>query len=291
MEMSSDQQPKNARFQWERYTERARLVVHLSQEEAAALQHDRIESSHILLGLLREREGLAGQALDEAGIGLDAAREKAKRIVRPGGLPRFGSKLPFSERTESILESAVRISKLGSLNYLGTEHLLLALLADEDCDAMTLMRELGSPERVLANLNARRGKRKPPRLFLCHSSADKAAIRKLYKQLRDDGARPWFDEEDLLPGQDWDWAIRRAVRNADCVVVCLSEASVTRAGYVHREIKEALDVADEQPEGAIFVIPARLEECEVPERLRHLHWVDLFSEGGYQRLLRAAGVG
>jgi hypothetical protein len=265
-------------------------VLKLSQEEAFALNHDRIETSHILLGLMREREGLAGQVLEEAGIGLDAARAEIGRVVRPGDLPRLDSKMPFSEKTELILESALRISRAGSQNYLGTEHLLLALLADGDCDAMTVMRELGSPEDVLEHLNARRGRPKPPRLFLCHSSADKPAIRRLYRQLRDDGIRPWFDEEDLLPGQDWDWAIRRAVRNSDCVVVCLSGASTTRAGYVHREIKEALDVADEQPEGAIFVIPARLEDCEVPERLRHLHWVDLFAEDGYRRLLRAVGT-
>jgi hypothetical protein len=107
--------------------------------------------------------------------------------------------------------------------------------------------------------------------------------------LANDGFAPWLDEEDLAPGQDWDFAIRQAVRAADFVVACLSDAATTRAGYVHKEIKLALDVADQQPEGSIYVIPLRLEECAVPDRLAHLHWVDLFADRGYSRLLRTLG--
>ena len=127
----------------------------------------------------------------------------------------------------------------------------------------------------------------PVRIFLCHSSSDKAKVRELYHRLQQDGLAPWFDEENLVPGQDWDWAIRKAIREAKVVAVCLSRASTTKAGYVQNEIRVALDVADQQPEGAIFVIPVRLEECSVPDRLGRLHWVDLFDEGGYTRLLRA----
>lgn len=126
-----------------------------------------------------------------------------------------------------------------------------------------------------------------PRVFLCHSSADKAAVRALYERLVADGLSPWLDEEDLLAGEDWEFAIGDAVRAVDFVAICLSNASTTRAGYVHKEIKQALDIADEQPEGTIFVIPVRLEECPLPRRLRHLHCVDLFVEDGYARLTRA----
>jgi serine/threonine protein kinase len=125
-----------------------------------------------------------------------------------------------------------------------------------------------------------------PHVFLCHSSADKPAVRRLYDKLHGDGLAPWLDEQDLLPGQNWELAIRDAVRASRFVLVCLSDASTTRAGYVHREIKQALDVADEQPEGTIFIIPLRLEDCEVPRRLGHLHWLDLFKEDGYARLVR-----
>ncbi|MDA0166738.1 toll/interleukin-1 receptor domain-containing protein [Solirubrobacter ginsenosidimutans] len=124
-------------------------------------------------------------------------------------------------------------------------------------------------------------------VFLCHSSNDKPAIRRLRRRLSRDGLQTWLDEQELIPGEDWARAIRRAVRRADVVLVCLSKDSVTKAGYVQREIRDVLDVADEQPEDAIFVIPVRLEECDVPERLKRLHWVDLYRRGGYSRLLAA----
>jgi TIR domain len=87
-----------------------------------------------------------------------------------------------------------------------------------------------------------------------------------------------------LPGQEWELEIRKAVRNSDAVIVCLSRSSITQRGYVQKEIKYALDIADEQPEGNIFLIPVKLEECEVPSRLRDWHWVNLFEDSGYRRL-------
>ena len=125
------------------------------------------------------------------------------------------------------------------------------------------------------------------KVFLCHSSSDKQKVRNLYYNLHADGVAPWLDEEDLLPGQEWEREIPIAVRNSDIVVVCLSQAAITKSGYVQKEIKHALDVADEQPEGTIFLIPLKLEECDTPDRLRRWHWVNLFDEGGYEKLMRA----
>lgn len=102
------------------------------------------------------------------------------------------------------------------------------------------------------------------RVFLCHSSDDKGIARTLYKRMSADWLDPWFDEEKLLPGQDWKHEISSAVRNSDIVLVCLSRSSVTKAGYVQQEIRYALDKAAEQPPGTIFLIPFRLEDCEVP---------------------------
>lgn len=130
-------------------------------------------------------------------------------------------------------------------------------------------------------------KRESLRIFLCHSSSDKPAIRALDGRLRNDGFHPWLDEVDLLPGQDWEHEISAAVRNSGVVLVCLSRASTTREGFVQKEIKYALDVADEKPEGTIFIIPVRLEECVVPARLGRWHWVNLFEDNGYNRLLAA----
>jgi hypothetical protein len=132
---------------------------------------------------------------------------------------------------------------------------------------------------------------KPPthhlQAFLCHSSEDKPSVRQLYERLQAEGMKPWLDAKDLLPGQDWDLEIRRAVRDSHVVIVCISNRSVNKAGYLQKEIKFVLDRADEQPEGTIFVIPLKLEECEIPERLRRWQWVNYFEDDGYELLMRS----
>jgi hypothetical protein len=125
------------------------------------------------------------------------------------------------------------------------------------------------------------------RVFLCHASSDKPAVRSLYNRLCYDAFDPWLDEENLLPGEEWEKEIPKAVRNSDIVLVCLSHNSINKSGYLQKEIKFALDVADEQLEGTIFLIPVKLEECDIPDRLRRWQWVDLFKENGYVRLRRA----
>lgn len=126
--------------------------------------------------------------------------------------------------------------------------------------------------------------------FLCHGSEDKPGVRTLYRQLKEAGFQPWLDEEDLGPGQDWRLEIGRAVRGADVILVCLSATSVGKSGYVQKEIAYALDAADEKPEGTIYVVPVRLEECKVPDRLSRWQWVDLYKDGGLDRLLAALGA-
>jgi len=128
---------------------------------------------------------------------------------------------------------------------------------------------------------------RPLKVFLCHASGDKPAVRDLYKRLITEGVDAWLDQEKLLPGQNWRVEIPRAVREADVVVICLSNKSITKEGYIQKEIKFALDSADEKPEGAIFLIPARLEDCVVPEQLSRWQWVDLHEENGFVKLLHS----
>lgn len=125
------------------------------------------------------------------------------------------------------------------------------------------------------------------KLFLCHGSEDKPIVRQLYNKLISIGIDAWLDEEKILPGQDWQYEISKAVRNSDIIVICLSSTSVNKTGYVQREIKYALDIADEKPEGTIFLIPARLENCRVPDRLSGKQWVNLFEEKGFERLIKS----
>ena len=109
-------------------------------------------------------------------------------------------------------------------------------------------------------------------------------MRDLHARLRKDGFRPWLDEEDILGGTRWEDAIEDAVRDADVVIVCLSPGSTTKEGFLQREIRFALGVADEKPEDTIFIVPLKLEECEVPRRLKQWQWINYFQGDGYSRL-------
>jgi N-acetylmuramoyl-L-alanine amidase len=124
------------------------------------------------------------------------------------------------------------------------------------------------------------------RVFLCHAHSDKDAVKALYDCLVKDGVDAWLDKEKLLPGADWEYEIRKAVRESDVVVICLS-CQFNQAGFRQKEVRIPLDEADKQPEGEIFIIPARMEECDPPESLSKWHWVNLFEPDGYDYLMRA----
>ena len=130
---------------------------------------------------------------------------------------------------------------------------------------------------------------RPLRVFLCHSSNDKPAVRELYQKLRaEPWIQPWLDEEELFPGMDWNLEIEKAIEATDVILVCLSTNSITKEGYVQREIRIALDYADYKPEGTLFIIPVRLEECIPPKRLARWQYADYFEtqrERGMERLL------
>jgi len=133
------------------------------------------------------------------------------------------------------------------------------------------------------------------RVFLCHASQDKSIVRGLYQRLLvEDWIDPWLDEEKLLPGQDWDMEIEKAVEASDSVIVCLSNNSVTKEGYLQKELRKVLSMADDKPEGTIFIIPLRLDDCQPPRSLAKWQYVDYFplkqSEVAYQRLLQALKV-
>jgi hypothetical protein len=136
----------------------------------------------------------------------------------------------------------------------------------------------------------------PLKAFLCHSKKDRAAVRRLYRRLSKDNISVWFDEEELLPGEDWTLRIQVEVQDTDIVLICLSHAALTNKGYIHKEIEIALDIAQLQPEGSIFIVPIRLEDCQIPQRIQKYQWANLFQKDGYGRLLsslksRAKGLG
>ncbi len=125
------------------------------------------------------------------------------------------------------------------------------------------------------------------RVFLSYAHDDIVPVRKLYQDLIDEGYDIWFDEENLIPGQEWQVEIEKALLNSHAVIVCLSPISVSKEGFVQKEFRFAFDKALEMTESGIFLIPVRLKECEVPHKISRYHWVDLFEDNGYKKLLLA----
>lgn len=120
------------------------------------------------------------------------------------------------------------------------------------------------------------------KVFLCYASQDRHIVRELYSLLNSEAwIDPWLDQEKLLPGMDWELEIESAVRESDIVVVCLSHNSLNKKGYVQKEIRAALDIADQIPDDQIYIIPLRLEDCDVPLRLSKWQWVNYFEDKVY----------
>jgi ATP-dependent Clp protease ATP-binding subunit ClpA len=138
---------------FERFTDQARRVVVLAQEEARLLGHDYIGTEHILLGLLAETDGPAAQALATLEIGLDAAREQVEEIIGAStGQPPSGH-IPFTQRAKKVLELSLREAQRLGDRYIGTEHILLGLAREGDGVAVKVLDRLGaSKDRVLAQV-------------------------------------------------------------------------------------------------------------------------------------------
>jgi hypothetical protein len=122
--------------------------------------------------------------------------------------------------------------------------------------------------------------------FLCYCTSDRDDVRALYARLNADGVDAWFDKEKLSPGRNVEFEVSKAVRESDVVIICLSN-QFPYPGAWHRDLKTALKAASFQPEGEVFIIPAQLEQCEIPKRLEKFDCANLFEESGYRRLLQS----
>ena len=133
---------------FERYTDRARRVVVLAQEEARRLDHNYIGTEHILLGLIHEGDGIAAKALVSLEINLDAVRQQVEEIIGQGQQAPSGH-IPFTPRAKKVLELSLRESQQLGHDYIGTEHILLGLVREGDGVAAQVLIRLGAdPNRV-----------------------------------------------------------------------------------------------------------------------------------------------
>ena len=128
---------------FERFTDRARRVVVLAQEEARLLNHNYIGTEHILLGLIHEGEGVAAKALESLGISLEAVRNQVEEIIGQGGSSPSGH-IPFTPRAKKVLELSLREALQLGHNYIGTEHILLGLIREGEGVAAQVLVKLGA---------------------------------------------------------------------------------------------------------------------------------------------------
>src|SRR5258707_618933 len=128
---------------FERFTDRARRVVVLAQEEARLLNHNYIGTEHILLGLIHEGEGVAAKALESLGISLEAVRNQVEEIIGQGGTSPSGH-IPFTPRAKKVLELSLREALQLGHNYIGTEHILLGLIREGEGVAAQVLVKLGA---------------------------------------------------------------------------------------------------------------------------------------------------
>ncbi len=147
---------------FERFTDRARRVVVLAQEEARLLNHNYIGTEHILLGLIHEGEGVAAKALESLGISLDGVREQVQEIIGQGQQAPSGH-IPFTPRAKKVLELSLREGLQLGHNYIGTEHILLGLIREGEGVAAQVLVKLGADlnkvrQQVIQLLSGYQGK-------------------------------------------------------------------------------------------------------------------------------------
>src|SRR6188472_2067601 len=164
---------------FERFTDRARRVVVLAQEEARLLNHNYIGTEHILLGLIHEGEGVAAKALESLGISLEAVRAQVEEIIGHGGSAPSGH-IPFTPRAKKVLELSLREALQLGHNYIGTEHILLGLIREGEGVAAQVLVKLGADlnkvrQQVIQLLSGYQGKEPAAVSGAAHDASQQSA--------------------------------------------------------------------------------------------------------------------
>ncbi len=120
--------------------------------------------------------------------------------------------------------------------------------------------------------------------FLCHAKEDKESVEAVGSKLLEDGFLTWYDDKDLRPGDDWQAVIEREISGCDFFLAFLSSKSLSKIGYVNRELRYAMQQRELRPLGVRFILPVLIDECTLPRELSHLHFVRLWEADAYEKL-------
>lgn len=127
------------------------------------------------------------------------------------------------------------------------------------------------------------------KVFISYAKEDYVFAEKLYDFLAENNFKPWLDKKNLLPGQEWDFEIKKGLRDANYVILLLSDNSVQKRGYVQREFKIALKYYEEKLEDDIYLIPIKINKCDVPDLLSSFQWIE-FENNSFDSILQALTI-
>ena len=128
------------------------------------------------------------------------------------------------------------------------------------------------------------------KVFISYAKEDYSFASKLYDYLIENNFNPWLDKKEILPGQDWNFLIRKALRDANYIVLLLSSTSVQKRGYVQREFKVALDFVEEKLEDDVYLIPLRINDCIIPEKLSKFQWIEYDTDNCFPLILSSLSL-
>lgn len=164
------------------------------------------------------------------------------------------------------------------------------LLTRSDVTPLVSERETIAELKELVDVIRKGSKRRDVQaiqIFLCHAQEDEIPALNFYEKLYSFGLKPWMSKKDILPGERWELRIKQAIQQSDIVLIFLSNKSVQKRGYLQKEIRFVLEKSQEMLDIDIYVIPIRLDDCDVPEALRDYQWIDWFKEPDLDRLVLA----
>lgn len=249
----------------------------------------------IFVGVMWKRFGTPTK---RAGSGTGEEFERAYELYKKHHVPRimfyFRTAPFYPQSTEEIqqlhrvFDFKERLEELGvryweysnpiDFERFVREHLIRQILDLTNAPELKVEQQPASPSKVPDHV-----------VFISYTPEDREAAQRLASDLAEAGARTWLDVNNLLPGQDWQKEIRTAIVSSNVFLVLLSSHMMNKTGFIQKEILYALEEMDRRPADKTYLIPVRLDDCTVPDRLSSLQWVDMFPDwkSGLASILKA----
>lgn len=258
----------------------------------------------IFVGVMWKRFGTpTGRAASGTGEEFERAYSRYKTTGRPRILFYFRTTPFYSTDTRELSQFRRIVAFRKKLDSAGVfyrqydteleferhirEHLIRQVLELASRKPVPVRKADGGHDAVVAVSTPRKRETRHRQVFLSAGRDDSPRLQAVYRTLGDAGFSPWLDVLDILPGTDWRAEIRRAIAESDVFLFFVSEASVSKRGYVNEELSVAINEARMRPTGVPYIIPVRLDPVLPPPVLHEYQWVDLFERDGIEKLLTA----